>query len=427
MVASIVTAVDAALAAIGRAPARRRGGRSREPARELRVLGPSRRPAAVAGLQLAGPARARLAAQFESRGEDVHRKTGLFLSAHYGASKLRWALDHLPAVREARDAGTLCWGPQASFLVFRLLDEHPLARRSAVRGAHAAVEPRARATGIRSCSRCSACRRDSCRSACRPAIATGRCARATCASRSRGQRRSVGGGVRLRLARGRFGVHQHRHQRVRAARADARSGLRAAAAHRHHPRRRRHHGLHGRRQRQRRRALRSSGCSASWASTDVVSLLPQWLERDGEPSLFLNGIAGLGGPFWKPDFASRYVGTGEPWQQAVAVVESIAFLLQANIDEMAKYLPPARAHPRERRRVADRRSVPPARGGQRTAGASARRSGGDGARNRLPRSGSACRVESSTATSGSSRPVDDMALRARYRRWRALMAEATGV
>ena len=58
-------------------------------------------------------------------GEAVHRATGLFLSPHYGASKLRWALDHLPAVREARDKGTLCWGPMASFLAFRLLRERP--------------------------------------------------------------------------------------------------------------------------------------------------------------------------------------------------------------------------------------------------------------------------------------------------------------
>ncbi|HEY5291461.1 MAG TPA: FGGY family carbohydrate kinase, partial [Burkholderiales bacterium] len=64
--------------------------------------------------------------QLEAQEEVVHRKTGLFLSAHYGASKLRWALDHLPAVREARAAGTLCWGPQASFLAFRLLQERPL-------------------------------------------------------------------------------------------------------------------------------------------------------------------------------------------------------------------------------------------------------------------------------------------------------------
>ncbi|HET9471824.1 MAG TPA: FGGY family carbohydrate kinase, partial [Usitatibacter sp.] len=64
--------------------------------------------------------------RFEPQAEAVHRKTGLFLSAHYGASKLRWAMDHLPAVRAARDAGTLAWGPQASFLVFRITAERSL-------------------------------------------------------------------------------------------------------------------------------------------------------------------------------------------------------------------------------------------------------------------------------------------------------------
>ena len=101
------------------------------------------------------------------------------------------------------------------------------------------------------------------------------------------------------------------------------------------------HGLHGGGQRQRRRHRARVAARRTGRCEDLVSRLPQWLEAPGEPPLFLNGIAGLGGPFWKPDFASRFVGAGEPWQKAVAVVESIAFLLQANIDEMAKYLPPA--------------------------------------------------------------------------------------
>ena len=40
----------------------------------------------------------RLAAQ----ANEVQRRTGLMLSAHYGASKLRWCLDHLPAVTAGR-------------------------------------------------------------------------------------------------------------------------------------------------------------------------------------------------------------------------------------------------------------------------------------------------------------------------------------
>lgn len=64
--------------------------------------------------------------QFESQRQAIHQKTGLFLNAHYGASKLRWCLDHLPAVRTAQHNGTLACGPLASFVLFHLLEERPL-------------------------------------------------------------------------------------------------------------------------------------------------------------------------------------------------------------------------------------------------------------------------------------------------------------
>ena len=159
---------------------------------------------------------------------------------------------------------------------------------------------------------------------------------------------------------------------------------------------------------------------------DIVSLLPQWLAMAGEPPLFLNGIAGLGGPFWKPDFISRFIGAGEPWQKAVAVVESIAFLLQANIEEMARYLPPA-ARIRISggvslidglcRRLASVSGLPVHR--REDAEATARGIGYLAAgRPALWNDAAAEEVFA---------PVEDPAIRARYRRWRASMAEATGV
>lgn len=58
---------------------------------------------------------------------EIARRTGLRLSPHYGASKLAWCLEHVDAVRRARDAGTLVLGPLSSFLAFRLSRERPLA------------------------------------------------------------------------------------------------------------------------------------------------------------------------------------------------------------------------------------------------------------------------------------------------------------
>ncbi|MDX1572257.1 MAG: FGGY family carbohydrate kinase, partial [Xanthomonadales bacterium] len=50
----------------------------------------------------------------------VRAITGLLPSAHYGASKLRWCLEHVAAVRDAAASGTLCFGPLASYLVAAL-------------------------------------------------------------------------------------------------------------------------------------------------------------------------------------------------------------------------------------------------------------------------------------------------------------------
>lgn len=54
--------------------------------------------------------------KFEPYAKDVRHHTGLRLSPHYGASKLRWCLENLASVQRAQAAGELCCGPLASFL-----------------------------------------------------------------------------------------------------------------------------------------------------------------------------------------------------------------------------------------------------------------------------------------------------------------------
>ncbi len=57
--------------------------------------------------------------------QEIRSKTGLQVSAHYGASKLRWLLEHNEQVRSAHQQQTLLMGPLAAFLIFNLLDNHP--------------------------------------------------------------------------------------------------------------------------------------------------------------------------------------------------------------------------------------------------------------------------------------------------------------
>jgi glycerol kinase len=55
----------------------------------------------------------------------VKRETGLRFSPYGGAAKLRWCLEHVPAVNAALEQGRLAWGPLGAFLCHRLLRERP--------------------------------------------------------------------------------------------------------------------------------------------------------------------------------------------------------------------------------------------------------------------------------------------------------------
>jgi glycerol kinase len=52
--------------------------------------------------------------------ETVTSLTGLRLSPHYGASKMRWCLDHYPQVQAAQKNYRLCIGPIVSYLLWHL-------------------------------------------------------------------------------------------------------------------------------------------------------------------------------------------------------------------------------------------------------------------------------------------------------------------
>ena len=64
-------------------------------------------------------------AAFAPHAARIRELTGLPLSPHYGASKLRWCLDHRPAVARARADGALCAAPLAAWLVARLTGATP--------------------------------------------------------------------------------------------------------------------------------------------------------------------------------------------------------------------------------------------------------------------------------------------------------------
>jgi glycerol kinase len=85
--------------------------------------------------------------------------------------------------------------------------------------------------------------------------------------------------------------------------------------------------------------VNGAGSALDWAATrwdltDVERHLPAWLDRLEPPPVFINTIGGLGSPWWQPGPGPALIGRGAPWQKAVAVVESILFMLQANFETM---------------------------------------------------------------------------------------------
>jgi len=275
--------------------------------------------------------------QFSAHASEVHQRTGLRLSAHYGASKMRWCLDRLPAVSAARREGRLAVGPLASFLLFRLLEEKPLLADPANAARTLLWNLRTldwdpwllELFGIPSetLPRCVPTRHAF---GTLPAnehrlpltIATGDQSAALFALGALSPDT-----VYVNLGTGAF------IQRAFQQPPDT-SGLLSSVVYRDADRA--HYVLEG--------TVNGAGAALRWAEQewglkDVEAQLPAWLARGGDIPLFLNGVAGLGAPFWVADFPSRLVGDGEPWQKAVAVAESIVFLLQVNLEAMQKMAP----------------------------------------------------------------------------------------
>lgn len=365
--------------------------------------------------------------RLQAHGDDVHRRSGLYLSPHYGASKLRWALDHLPQVGEALAAGRLAWGPMASFLAFRLLRERPLladpqcAARTQLWNLHTRDwDPvLLRLFGLpEGClpSTALTCERwgtlDSAGLAVPLMAVNGDQSAAVFAfgwPEVDSAYVNIGTSAFVQRALAQSPGHVPR-QLTGIILADATATVYMVEGN-----------------------VNGAGAGLEWLAAelgvdDLTARLPAWLDRPPPSLLFLNGVAGLGGPFWQALFESRFVGDGkaEPWQKAVALVESIVFLLQANIDHMARYVPPlARIRVSGGvsrldglcRRLASLNGVPVHRRDDPEASARGIAYLAAGRPAHWNRDAGEDLFE----------PCVDPGLRERYRRWRAMMSEATGV
>lgn len=285
---------------------------------------------------------------FEPRAADVRRRTGLRLSPHYGASKLRWCLDHLAPVQQAFAAGELCCGPVASFLAFGIT--------AAAQGSLPALVD---ATTMPVVAR--HCLAD-------PANASRSLLWNFIACNWDAQLLEWFGVPRAVLpdcvpTRHTFGVIAHANQHIPLAlvTGDQSAALFALGPPRHnviyinlgtgafiqhlsntasadHPSLLRSvvyadgqqalYALEG--------TVNGAGSALTWfaqreglAQADIN--VDRWLETSSTVPLFINTVGGLGSPFWAAQIEPRFVGEASLDARGCAVVESILFLVNANL------------------------------------------------------------------------------------------------
>lgn len=92
--------------------------------------------------------------------------------------------------------------------------------------------------------------------------------------------------------------------------------------------------------------INGCGTALSWAADkwdlgEMKSNLPRWLATVQQPGVFLNSIGGIGSPWWNSDLKAEMVDTGDQSKgaYAVAVLESILFLIMDNLQLMQRIHP----------------------------------------------------------------------------------------
>jgi glycerol kinase len=272
----------------------------------------------------------------------VREISGLVVSPHYGASKLRWCLDHLPDVRRARSEGRLCCGPLATFLLHRLLAERPCLVDPANASRTLLWDVRSRNWSPRMLDAFGV--PEDCLPACVPSrhpfgtlrvgndavpltVMTGDQPAALFAWGD-----PAPGSLFVNIGTGAF------IQRVGSLPSLAATGLLQGVAWQDDA------GaievVEG--------TVNGAGAALEWLAdrhrVPVESLLGAangWLDECPDPPWFINGIGGLGSPFWVSDCPVRFSRPAELPEETVAVLESIVFLLVVNIERMRRAAGPS--------------------------------------------------------------------------------------
>jgi glycerol kinase len=275
------------------------------------------------------------ARQFERHDDAIHQATGLFVTAHYGVSKLHWCLNNLAPVRKAHQERRLLWGPLASYLLYHLSVEraHAVDPSNASRTLLWNFQTQDWDDGLLDLFGL-------------PGDPLPQCVPTV---HELGHLESGGIRVPISVMTGDQAAALYAHGEPRTSTAYVNIGTGAFVQR-----------ISGGNADYSPRLLTSvvlqKGPDVSYvlegtingAGSALVEIeralkmdealaereLPRWMNESSNPPLFINGVSGLGSPYWVPSLSSRFVGDGLAEEKLVGVAESIVFLIQANLEEM---------------------------------------------------------------------------------------------
>ncbi len=265
-------------------------------------------------------------------GELVRHITGLTLSPHYSASKMCYLLEHNPLVRLAAEQQQLCLAPLASYLLFHLLDQpgyvidHSNAQRTLLFNIHtlnwslpllalfdidAGILP-----------------------ACKPVIypygklkqsgipVTAVCGDQNAVYHAYPQSAEASGLINIGTGAFMLCPDQGKTEHELLCTIASSHGERADTL--------------------REGTVNGAGAAISWAQQrypqpSLFQHLPDWLIQVQHPPLFINTVSGLGSPWWCDGGDCEFIGeeNNSVEEKYVAIIESIVFLLYANIQRLS--------------------------------------------------------------------------------------------
>ncbi len=286
---------------------------------------------------------ARQTVSLASHAARIREVTGLVLSPHYGASKLAWCLGNLQPAKQALRLNRLAAGPLASFILANLLTEKPLLV-DPVNAARTLLWDYRRydwspellelfriPAQILPCSVPNHHLYGHLRLGTRDiplTVVTGDQPAALYAGGDPAE-----DSIYVNIGTGAF------LQRLHGETPPQAPGLLASVVWQEQ-----HHVLYALEG-----TVNGAGSALLWlrlrsgmSEKAMLAKMPAWLASEMEVPLFLNGISGLGSPYWTPGLYSRFIGRGDTRQKMSAVVESIVFLLCVNLERMYSSAAPLR-------------------------------------------------------------------------------------